>query len=605
MKQEMKTIILLTGGFSFIFLTAEAQKDTVRTVMPIKPVINTIDPKGIKLPVFEKPPATDPIKKSDADKFTIYVKWDATGSNNGTSWRDAYTSLQNAMGAAVAGNTIWVARGTYKPTTTLDRNANFRLKNNVSMYGGFSGGESRYSDRRILIHPTILDGDIGMVGNFTDNSYNLVYAKGINASTIISGFIIQNANADQVTQARVDSSGGGIYVEGSLAGTNPVFNHCIIRNNRATWGGGVMITCNQVDPDYGGGNPVFESCTFTNNNGANLGGAVYIDSYWQEFNPRFTGCTLDSNSSGKGGAVYHDVTKANSNPVYQNCLFSENRASLEGAAIYQVLGTDMIRLTSGEATPVYENCTFRNNQNAFSGVGTMFSIHAAGRSYTVEIKNCIFEYQGSATTTSVFSHVGGAFHIVSRARGNIYLKVSNSIFNKLKCGGNGGVIYNYSIGGTNITADFTNCLFSENYGCNGGVLYATTEDPGSTNTTNFYNSIFYYNYFQRAGIDGSCGRGEDIYLSTAGSSATMVNCLSNKGSCDIMKYGIGSLSCTGTIFATDPMFTSFATGNFVPQAGSPLINAGNDTYVSTILRDFLGNTRRQGAHVDIGPYEVR
>src|SRR5580700_5537757 len=61
-----------------------------------------------------------------------YVNDAAAGSNNGLSWANAFTSLQSALADAQSGDQIWVAQGTYMPTSGSDRTVSFALDGGVA-----------------------------------------------------------------------------------------------------------------------------------------------------------------------------------------------------------------------------------------------------------------------------------------------------------------------------------------------------------------------------------------------------------------------------------------------------------------------------------------
>ena len=61
----------------------------------------------------------------------IYVKADATGEANGSSWTDAYPKISTAIAAAANGDTIYVAKGVYVEKLTLPKS--------LTLYGGFPG----------------------------------------------------------------------------------------------------------------------------------------------------------------------------------------------------------------------------------------------------------------------------------------------------------------------------------------------------------------------------------------------------------------------------------------------------------------------------------
>jgi len=94
---------------------------------------------------------------------TLFVNVNATGLNNGTSWTDAFTDLQSALGSTCLGITqIWVAKGTYKPSAhptgctgcATARDFTFLLKDGISLYGGFASTEPLLSQRNIAIPPS-------------------------------------------------------------------------------------------------------------------------------------------------------------------------------------------------------------------------------------------------------------------------------------------------------------------------------------------------------------------------------------------------------------------------------------------------------------------
>lgn len=125
-----------------------------------------------------------------ASNFRVYVN--AANINtrqDGRTWVTAFSSLQAGIDAAAkqGGGEVWVAKGTYKPTTGTDRNASIQLRAGVAVYGGFAGTETERDQRDWERNPTILSGDIGKPGDPSDNSYHVVSGAD---DAVLDGFII-------------------------------------------------------------------------------------------------------------------------------------------------------------------------------------------------------------------------------------------------------------------------------------------------------------------------------------------------------------------------------------------------------------------------------
>ncbi|MCE9615271.1 MAG: right-handed parallel beta-helix repeat-containing protein [Lentisphaerae bacterium] len=242
----------------------------------------------------------------------LFVNDDATGAGTGFNWDDAFSDLQDALRAAVAGNQIWVAEGTYYPTNGTSRSVVFSLKANVTLYGGFSGTESVITARNWKQYPTILSGDIGTLGAVFDNSERLVYATAAAAGAGLDGFILEKVYGTQ--------QGGALRVDALIT-----VRHCIFRDNQAYEGAAVH--------NGGGANVVYSGCEFYRNSSTHRGGA------FQQYSssPRLENCVFAFNSCAPAGgalALYHQRVDI------VNCTFFGNTSD-GGGAFYASAGADV------------------------------------------------------------------------------------------------------------------------------------------------------------------------------------------------------------------------------------------------------------------------
>ncbi len=162
-----------------------------------------------------------------ADTGILFVNKNASGNQDGSSWVDAYRTLELALDriAHCPGiNEIWIAGGVYTPYPEVLRTNNYSIPAGVSIYGGFQGTETSIDQRLYGAFPTVLSGDIGIPGNQTDNLYHVITIQpGVDIVTL-DGLTIEMGMANGTLPEH--QTGGGIYNQGKLYG-----NRVILLNN--------------------------------------------------------------------------------------------------------------------------------------------------------------------------------------------------------------------------------------------------------------------------------------------------------------------------------------------------------------------------------------
>ncbi len=148
----------------------------------------------------------------------IYVKSDAAGAANGTSWDDAYTTIQAAVTAVANGDTIEVYAGTYTAGATIGATQNGK---SFTIHGGNSGeviftksSGSFFVEQAGYASGSITISTITLTGSGTSTSH---YSK---SGASVLAFVSCNLGSSSAVGSQV-----GIYAGSSGSVT---FTNCVI-----------------------------------------------------------------------------------------------------------------------------------------------------------------------------------------------------------------------------------------------------------------------------------------------------------------------------------------------------------------------------------------
>jgi parallel beta-helix repeat protein len=262
-----------------------------------------------------------------------------------------YPTIQEAIDAAIEGQTIWVADGLY----TGSGNRDIEFKGKAITVRSENGPENCIIDCQ---------------ADATDNHYGFYFNYGEDSNSVVDGFTITGA----YNSSKLTNGGAGIVCDagwpGSLSGSGgcrPSILNCIITGNTALVGGG--IACIESSP-------VIKNCSIIHNEATyDSGGGIHI---LERSNPTITNCVISFNKAKCRGGGIHCF---HGSPTIDNCLINCNRVSLGS-------GGGIAAWTS--SSPTITNCTLSFNHAAAQGDGIV-----CGNNTHPKITNCIFWNNGS------------------------------------------------------------------------------------------------------------------------------------------------------------------------------------------------------------------
>lgn len=481
-----------------------------------------------------------------------------------TNWDTAASNIQDAVGAAAAGDTVLVSNGVYDAGGT----ANGRVD--------ITSGKNNFTLTAVSANPY----DTTINGGGTNRCIN---SAGTNV--LIGGFV--------VTNGAVSGNGGGIYNSLNSASAKLVITNCVIAGNRADneSGGGIcalfanvttvkncMIAGN-IAKRYGGGVYV---CVLTNNcrvldnqatntasgTEARGGGIAYSTMYGGQiagnyaygygggaYNSTVYDCTISNNSAPRyagGGAAAYDAA---ANTKVYGCSFYNNTSAQGGA------------LLNGIAS----NCTFVGN--CANGLGGAVAASYSGAS----LIGCTISGNVAA------SHGGGLAYWSATPTAERCIIVNNTASN-----GSGGAY----------AAFMTNCLIAQNIASNDASAARNCTIVNCTIVSNRAMSI-----------------GKPIPAVLAG---TLTNCIvwmnytaegviSNYSGSPVFSYSCADPLPTGDgNISAEPQFENFDEGKYRLTSNSRCVDAGTNSAWMLDAKDVDARPRidRLSGRVDMGSYEL-
>jgi len=505
-----------------------------------------------------------------------YVKPIASGMGDGSSWDNASPDIQTMIDISIAGDSIWVAAGEYKPNTypigctnCIDsRDYLFHVKNGVKLFGNFNGTETDITQRDFGTNTTFLSGDLNdddvvnssfidleIIGT-TDNIYHVILIfdpSPVVLPVTIDGFTIKGGNANGTSYYSIAGTtvmkyrGGGILIENAPT----TITNCFIVNNTASAGGGVY-NYNQ--------NLVISNSIIANNVSNTFGGGI---AFWSPLGEIKNNSFIGNKSITNGGAISCSGTE---------CEITNNEI------IGNVAITDGGGLSINNGKGRVHNNIIINNYAVGNGGAIIGSIG------TGVISNNIIAH-------NIAGNSGGGLVVFP----NSNLVINNVIYNNVADMDGGGI---YILLGINNFIN--NTIVYNNANNNGGGIYLNE----GLNT--FINNILWDNRLNtEANINSA-----DLYLNTI-SNIFQNNILQLDSTFYAFpNYYLGS-NPQGNLFAQDPNFVNIFNEKgedqfyFTDDDGlrlrenSPALNAG--TLTDAPETDILGTFR--DILPDIGAYE--
>lgn len=243
------------------------------------------------------------------------------GGSGSTCTQAQPCTLQTALAQAIAGETIYLATGTYTGTGP----AVVTITKSITLYGGWDGTTTAPTVRDPTLFPSILDGQdqrrvVDISGDIAPTLDGLIITRGSETDSG-GGIKVESASPvirnNQILLNSTNRDGGAIFVNHGAA---QILNNRIISNS-ATWAGGlrivndadVIILGNEIRGNVatisgggidlgccGGVTPLIEQNLIIDNDGGNAGGGVRIHTAHAEL----VNNILAHNRAAEGAGIY-------------------------------------------------------------------------------------------------------------------------------------------------------------------------------------------------------------------------------------------------------------------------------------------------------------